>query len=80
MTKREYFTEEEYRAAIRRDNEVVKAISGVFLNLGGGLIAGTTAAWWFSTVKLWALGLWFVGASGLIVVGLLILKALQAES
>lgn len=80
MTKREYATDEEYRAAVRRDNETVKAVSSLFLQLGGGLIAGTTAAWWFQKVEPWALALWFVGAIGLIVIGLLFLKALQAES
>lgn len=80
MTKREYATEDEYRAAVHRDNEILKAVSGLFVNLGGVLLAATTTAWWFNTAKPWALALWFVGAVGLIMVGLRFLKALQAES
>lgn len=79
MRKREYKTEEEYRAAVHRDNEMLKAGSTLLLQLGGALLAGVAAGWWFETVKPWALASWFVGSVVLIVIGFVLLKALQVE-
>lgn len=78
VINRVYETEEKYRAAVRRDNEMVKTISTVLANLGT-LLMGAAAARWFYTSADWIDGLWFLGAFGLIFVGILVLNALQGE-
>ena len=80
MAGKVYHSEEEYRTAVLRRNEIRKALSGVAVNLGTVLIAAATAQTYADGYLQPIVGGWFLVAASLIYLGAFLLGSLDAES
>lgn len=80
MAGKIYQSEEEYRTAVLRGNEMRKAFSGIFVQLGTALIAGAVVQWYSDGFLKPIVGGWFLLAVLLILLGMAFLRGLQSES
>lgn len=79
MAGKVYLTEDEYRTVTLRDNETRKAFSASFFQLATVLIgAGAAQAYSDGHIKP-EVGLWFLIAMALIILGVAFLRSLEAE-
>lgn len=79
MGQRTYEAGELTRSEILRDNERIKAISGLCVNVGTALVIAGAGRWFYTAVDAYTI-LWLLVGPVIVWTGLHVLTLLEAES